>query len=175
MQLNLNYSLLYSYWKTFLCPKYNSTDVIDSEDCWFNFISASQILIRQISPIWIASRRRKHGWSWRVRSSFFPNSKHWPTLLGTSFVTLWRWRSESKNEICEMKSWFHGCFQSHYKISGRKAQDDLIFFFLKSLGNIKLIWVGSIATSPTFRILPHLEFLPLEADNFNSSTNSDHG
>lgn len=42
MQLNLNHSLPYLHWKTFLCPKYSSTDAIHSQDYWFSFVPASQ-------------------------------------------------------------------------------------------------------------------------------------
>lgn len=51
---------------------------------------------------------------------------------------------DSKAETREVKSRFQSSFKSHNKFSGGKAENYLKYF-LKSLVNIKLIWVGSPA------------------------------
>lgn len=138
--VNLKYSLPYSYWKPFLCPKYNSTYAIHSEDYWLNVVPVSQTDFARLNR----QQEKKARPVLVCEVLVFPNVNHWPMLLGTSFVTLGRWRSE-RMKLMKWNHDFTAAFSLIIRLSGRKAQDDLNFF-LKSLGNIKLIWVGSTAT-----------------------------
>lgn len=142
MQLNLNYSLPYSYWKTVLCPKYNSTDAIHSEDYWLSFVPASPTDLAHLN----SQQEKKARPVFACEVLVFPNINHWPMLLGTSFVTLRGWRFERvRMKLVKWNHDFTAAFSFIIRLVVGKHRMIWIFF-LKSLGNIKLIWVGSTAT-----------------------------
>lgn len=138
--------------KTHCCAqRYSSTDAVHSQDYWFSLVPASQICEEPEPCHWMFSGRRKHleahTASLGMLGLFFffsRNSNHWPMLLCISFVTTVRWRSEIRLKLAKWNQDFRADCKSHNKFSGGKAENDLNFV-LKSLGNIKLIWVGSTA------------------------------